>query len=74
MVLWIKVSDDEYELPEMVADTSTELSRMCGLDGNSVQSAISNAKRRKSKCQYKKVEISDDEEEAEQTSGKGKEK
>lgn len=61
MVLWIKVSNDEYELPEIVADTSTELSRMCGLDRNSVQSAISNAKRRKNKCQYIKVEIDDEE-------------
>ena len=29
MVLYIKVSKDEYELPEMVAPTATELARLC---------------------------------------------
>lgn len=60
--LWMKVSNDEYELPEMVTETSTELSRKCGLTKSGVLIAISNAKRRGNKCQYIKVEIEEDDE------------
>lgn len=64
MVLWMKVSNDEYELPEIVADTSCELSRLCGLKSKSgVLTAIANAKRRKMKCQYIKVVIDDEDDE-----------
>lgn len=63
MVLWMKVTDDEYELPLAVADTASELARMCGLNKNGVLVAISNAKRRKTKCQYVKVVIDDEDQE-----------
>ena len=61
MILWLKVSNDEYELPEAVADTSVELSRMCGLSKDAVQTAISKAKKRKTRCKYIKVEIENEE-------------
>ena len=57
MVIWMKVSDDEYELPEAIADTSTELARKYGLSKCSVMSAICNAKRRGTRCIYVKVEV-----------------
>lgn len=60
MVLWMKISNDEFELPEAVADTSIELAKMCGINKNGVLVAISNAKRRKCKCQYLKIEIDEE--------------
>lgn len=63
MVLWMKVSNDKYELPEIVADTSAELSRLCGLKHDSgVLSAIANAKRRGHKCRFVKVVIDEEDE------------
>ena len=66
MNLWMKISNDEYELPEAVADTSTELAKMCGINRNGVNVAISNAKRRNSKCQYIKIEVEEEEQEGEE--------
>lgn len=37
--LWIAVEADEYELPIAVADSSTELGKMMGLDRSSVARA-----------------------------------
>lgn len=30
MYVWMKVSDDKYELPEAIADTLPEMAAMCG--------------------------------------------
>lgn len=54
--LWIKVSNDEYELPLAVADSALELSKVLGLkDENSVISSVSRAKRGGYWCKYKRV-------------------
>lgn len=37
--LWLKVTKDEYELPLLVADSSTELAKMLGLSKTSVLSS-----------------------------------
>ena len=37
--LWLKVTKDEYELPLIVADTSTELALRLGLSKTSVLSS-----------------------------------
>lgn len=34
--LWLKVSNDEYELPEYVADTAKELAAYCNVAENSI--------------------------------------
>lgn len=62
MTLWIRVSDDKYELPIAVADTAAELARMLGVKRNTILSAACNerAGRIKNSC-YKKVVIDDDE-------------
>ena len=65
-ILWIKVSNDEYEHIVAMSDTASGLARMCGTTTNAVLSAISHAKKGKdrNKSQYRRVEIDDDEEEA----------
>ena len=55
------VTKDKYELPVIIAETSTELARICGVSNRTV---ISGALRSKSgkvkKSRYIKVEIDDD--------------
>lgn len=60
MNLYIKVSKDEYELPEMVAPTATELARLCGVHRNTIYESISRAKRTGKWCPYLKVEVEDE--------------
>ena len=57
MVLWMKVTKDEYELPLAVAESSKELEQMLGLSRKSVSKQIWNAERTKTKCQYIKIEV-----------------
>lgn len=40
-VLWLEVTQDEYELPLAVADTSAQLAEMCGTSQNYVCSSAS---------------------------------
>lgn len=52
------VTDDEYELPLIVADNIPELSRRSGADARSIRSAISRVDRGKiKKSIYRKVEV-----------------
>ena len=36
MYVWMKVSDDKYELPEVIADSSKELAAKCGIATNTI--------------------------------------
>ena len=61
MYVWVAVSKDEYELPEIVADSAAEMARKAGTTKNNVQSSFS--KYRKGVYKYSrfhKVEIDDD--------------
>lgn len=40
-VLWLEVTQDEYELPLAVADTSAQLAKICGTSQNYVCSSAS---------------------------------
>lgn len=55
--VWMKVTDDEYELPLAIADSSVELSLMLGLNPSSVGSAYCRSLKYGFKTQYKKVRI-----------------
>ena len=60
MTLWLKVSEDEYELPEIVCDSCEALAWKCGVKAKSLRGMISkfeNGKR--SKCKYRKVVVED---------------
>ena len=59
--VWMKITQDEYELPVAVADSSDELGEICGCDGQTIRCAFSryNLGQRKS-TKYIKVMIDDD--------------
>ena len=57
--VYMLVTEDEYELPLMVADTAIELARRLGLRECSVMSAICKAKKTGRKCKYVRVDWDD---------------
>lgn len=54
-VLWIKVSNDKYELIEAMGDTAYDLAKACGVTMNAVCSAVSHAKGRHNNSVYKRI-------------------
>lgn len=61
--VWMKVSKDELELPEAVADTARELAEITGTTTFSIVSSVSKVRCGERKmCRYVKVDIEDDEE------------
>lgn len=61
--LYLKVTNDEYELPVAVADSLEELADMCGVKKESIIQMLSRVKHQKYlkwSC-YRKVEIEEDE-------------
>lgn len=61
MKLYLCVTRDKYELPLAVADSLSELARMCGVTTSAVASAISHESHGHYKSRYKRVIIEDDE-------------
>ena len=61
--LWIKLSDDEYLLPEMVADSAYKLSKMCGVKQKTIQGSWRRYKNGTlyHRPRFIKVEVDDDE-------------
>lgn len=55
VTVWMRVTDDKYELPVCIADTTTELARMCNTTPKSITSCIAHAKKDGRKSVYKKV-------------------
>lgn len=56
--VWLKVTDDEYELPVAFGDTAEDLARECGTTAGSIISSVSKAKRGVYKSTpYRKVRI-----------------
>ena len=49
------------ELPIAVADSTTELARISGVQRQSILSSIHNARKRGCRCRYEVVEIDEDE-------------
>ena len=61
MNIWIKVTNDKYELPVAVADSAEELAKLCGVKVNNIHSSRSHAKARGQKTRYLKVQINEKE-------------
>ena len=61
--IWMRVSDDEYELPEVIGNSASDLARKCNTTKNTIVTAISNARKHGYKCRYKRVQIMEDEDE-----------
>lgn len=55
--VWMKVSDDEYELPVAVADSLAALARLCGVTEASIYSSMSKARHGIRKTLYRRVRI-----------------
>lgn len=61
-VIWMEVTDDEYELPLAVANSATQLADMIGVRRNGIFEAMSKYKAGQQKtCRYRKVILEDDE-------------
>lgn len=56
-VIYLKVSDDLYELPLAVANSPTELAKICNTTTNRINSAISHSIKKGKRSQYVKVVI-----------------
>lgn len=58
--MWVKVTKDEYELPEAVADTAAELAKMLGVSKNAICSSVYHFRKGNiKKTPYRKVEECD---------------
>lgn len=63
MILWLQVTNDEYELPLAVADSCKELARMVGVTPQNIYEAkckYKNHKKHRRKYRYITVEIEED--------------
>ena len=60
--LWIKVTNDEYQLPLAVADTSSQLAELCGVNKEVIFRQINRQKNNpKVKPIYVRVDYGDEE-------------
>ena len=62
MILWLKVTHDEYELPVAVGDSLRDLGRILNVSRNSIASSYSHYIHGGKWSSYRKVEIEEDEE------------
>lgn len=60
MKLYVKVSEDDLELPEAVAESRAELARMLGYGKNYAYTCMARAKNNGTKPKVVEVEIEDD--------------
>ena len=58
--VWMKVTNDKYELPVLVADSAPELAKMLGCSPNSIYSSLSHAKHRRQNTTYRKVVVNEE--------------
>lgn len=59
--MWVKVTKDEYELPEAVADTAAELAKMFGVSRFAVRDSASHYRHGKiKKPVFLKIEEGDE--------------
>lgn len=56
MCLYMLVTEDEYELPLVIADSLGELAEILEIPKNRISSAISHAKKKGYRSKYVKVE------------------
>lgn len=62
MTLWLYVTNDELELPIIVADSVKELAEKMGVTASNIYSNINGAKYRGGNSRYKRVIITTEEE------------
>ena len=60
MFLWLEVSQDKYELPIMVCESSDELAIECHTTAINIRSQVSKFNKGAVKtCRYRKVKVDD---------------
>lgn len=57
--LWMKVTNDEYELPLAVAESAAELARMVGVKPESIYTIMSRSRKGKQHSPYMVVTVDD---------------
>lgn len=57
--LWMRVSPDKYEIPEVIADSIEELADKCGVKVRSIRSTIYHYKTEGRRQIYVRVEVPD---------------
>ena len=61
MIVWLKVTQDELELPVAVADSAVELAKICNTTPNTIYASLSHVKSGRFKnTPYRKVKIEED--------------
>lgn len=61
--IWMRVSKDKYELPEIVADSAESLARKCGTTAATIRTEIHRKKHNERKTsRYVSVDILEDDE------------
>lgn len=60
MLIYMKVTKDEFELPVAIADSMSELGRICGCTKSSISHALKDQKTKGRKTTYVVVEIYDE--------------
>ena len=60
MTVYMKITQDKYELPEAVADSIIELARMCGVSWRTIDGALYRNKRPKGPPKYIAVKIDEE--------------
>lgn len=60
MVLYMRVTNDKYQLPIAVTDTVAELAKIFGTTPNAVSSAISKQRAGRQAGTYYRVEVDDE--------------
>ena len=62
--VYMKVTKDKFELPIVVVDSAYELARLCGVNVSTIMHSVSTQSKRIIKnSQYKRVWVSDSDEE-----------
>lgn len=60
MIVWMKVTTDELELPEVVADTAGELAKKCGVTVSTVYTSLCHWEHgRRNQTPYRRVRVDD---------------
>ena len=55
--VYMLVSDDKFELPQIVCDSAAELGEKIGVSANAIHSAISHARKKEHRSRYVKVDL-----------------
>ncbi len=61
MILYMKVSRDKYQLPEIVCESLKELAERSGVKPQTISGAMNHAKKKGGTSYYVRVEVDDEE-------------